>query len=68
MICWRCHLFFDPEPNDIRPSHWHVCPDGKIAANFNPDFNNHRRSVPKGVEERGRVLRRDYGRRVYDGP
>ena len=66
MICRRCHEWFDPEPNDIRPNLWHVCPDGCITAHSNPGFNSHRRGEPTGEDSRDKMLRYDYKRRVYD--
>jgi hypothetical protein len=66
MICCRCHGYWIPDNNDIRPFLFHCCPDGVMMAHSNPGFNSHRWSEPKGVEERSKGLRYDYRRNVSD--
>jgi len=40
-------MYFEYDPNDIRPFIWHDHPDETIVANDNPNLEHTKKSYPK---------------------
>ena len=45
--CRACKMYFEYNPNDIRPFIWHKHPDGTIVANDNPNLKHAKKSCPE---------------------
>lgn len=45
--CRVCKIYFEYDPNDIRPCIWHDYPDGTIVVNDNPNLKHAKKLWPK---------------------